>query len=139
MRAILIVTVTLLGSGTLALGQSRAEEDMLMAASALTKVVAAAEATARYANLPDGVGDEEFLGLATAHDPMLLAPLSGYRLKAFRKDRHAIVLVCDPERDIALLEDIGCTAEMDRHGWRDVPPPPCTPSIDVAAACSRAP
>lgn len=109
---------------------------MLIKASALTKLSAAAESAVRYKNAPEDLTDRALLQWATTHDPALLAPFSAYTLKVLRQDHHAVVLVCTEDGTIALLEDAGCTAELDRHRWRDMPGAVCGFSIEPRVACA---
>ncbi len=109
---------------------------MLIKASALTKLSAAAESAVRYKDAPEDLADRALLEWATSHDPALLAPFSAYTLKVLRQGRHAIVLVCTEDGAIALLEDAGCTAELDRHRWRDTPDAACGFSIEPRIVCA---
>jgi hypothetical protein len=52
-----------------------------------------------------------------------------------RQDGHAVVLVCDKDGKIGLLEDAGCSSEMDRHLWRENPPEPCEFTVKAQEAC----
>lgn len=135
MRAIILLAVVLAGCAGLPTDEQAREEEMLIAASALTKVAAAAEASVRYGNPPVSLSDEEFLQFATAHDPALLRPFAKYRLKALRQDRHAVILVCSADGMIALIEDAGCTAQSDRHHWRAVPAPACVFTLVPRKVC----
>lgn len=135
MRFGIAFLLALAGCTSIALGQTFSEEEMLVAASALTKVTTAVEAAERYGNPPDGLADQAFLDFATAHDPALLQPLSKYHLKVLRKDRHAVLLLCDSDGQIALLEDVGCTAQLDRHRWKVAPPKACAFSVDPSDIC----
>jgi len=109
---------------------------MLIKASALTKLSAAAESAVRYKDAPGELTDRALLQWATSHDPALLAPFSAYTLKVLRQDRHALVLVCTEDGTIALLEDAGCTAGLDRHRWRDTPEAVCGFSIETRVVCA---
>ena len=134
MRLAVLLVAVLTGCATLSPEQKHAEE-MLTAASALTKVAAAAEASVRYGNPPENLSDAEFLQFATAHDPALLRPFSKYRLKALRQDRHAVILVCSVDGAVALIEDAGCTAQSDRHHWKLIPPPSCNFTLQPGLLC----
>ncbi len=135
MRAIIFLAVFVAGCAGLPTEEQAWEEEMLIAASALTKLAAAAEASVRYGNPPENLSEEEFLQFATAHDPALLRPFAQYRLKALRQDRHAVILVCSADGMIALIEDAGCTAQLDRHHWRTTPAPSCRFTIELGKAC----
>lgn len=111
-------------------------EEMYIKASALTKLAAAVESTVRYKNPPPELSESELLTLATQHDPVLLENFKGYKVRALQRDRHSVVLVCDPIADRALLEDAGCTGPMDRHRWMDKPEP-CEFSVDLSEVCGK--
>lgn len=134
MRLAVLLVAVLTGCATLSPEQKHAEE-MLTAASALTKVAAAAEASARYGNPPENLTDVEFLQFATAHDPALLQPFAKYQLKSIRKERHAVILLCSADGVVALVEDAGCTAQVDRHHWQSAPTPPCAFTLEPAKIC----
>ena len=134
MRLAVLLMAVLTGCVTITPEQKHAEE-MLTAASVLTKVAAAAEASVRYGNPPENLSDAEFLQFATTHDPALLQPFAKYRLKALRQDRHAVILVCSADGSIALIEDAGCTAQLDRHHWKLTPPPSCNFTLQPRLFC----
>lgn len=135
MRVVVFLAMLLAGCAGLPTEEQARDEEMLIAASALTKVAAAAEASVRYGNPPESLSDEEFLKFATAHDPALLQPFAKYRLKALRQERHAVILVCSADGSIALIEDAGCTAQSDRHHWKQAPPPSCNFTVKPGPLC----
>ena len=135
MRFAALFVFVLVGCVTVASGQAYSDEEMLVAASALTKVASATEAAARYGNPADDMSDQAFLELATAHDPSLLKPLTKYQIRVLRKDHHAITLLCSADGTVALIEDAGCTGPSDRHHWQSVPVPPCGFTLDPAGVC----
>ena len=139
MRLVMTILVVLAGCVNLATGQTYSEEEMMTAAAALTKVSAAAEANLRYGSASDTQSDAEFLAQSVAHDPGLLAPFSAYQIQAKRQGGHAAILICRTDGAIALLEDAGCTAAMDRHRWRDDPKGPCVFTVDLVQLCPAAP
>ena len=110
-------------------------EKMYILGSALTKLSASVEATVRYEDPPEGIGDMELLILSTKHDPGLLGPFTDYTVCVSRQDGHAVVLMCDKDGKIGLLEDAGCSSEMDRHLWKEDPPKPCKVTLDAKEAC----
>src|SRR5450830_1581469 len=89
MRGLLACAVVVATLGCASIGQSPNEETMLIKASALTKLSAAAESAVRYKDAPEDLTDRALLQWATSHDPALLAPFSAYTLKVLRQDRHA--------------------------------------------------
>jgi hypothetical protein len=108
-------------------------ETMYIKASALTKLSSAMEATVRYDSPPPGLSEQELLKLATKDDPALLENFTGYTLKVLTYNRHAVVLVCEPVGNVALLEDAGCTGKMDEHRWKT--PAPCEFTIKIDGVC----
>lgn len=135
-RIVLLASLsTILVTGCATAGPSVDSESMYVTASALTKLTASVESTVRYKNPPDDIADEELLRLATEHDPSLLAPFSGYVIRVLREDRHAAVLVCSEDGSSGLLEDIGCTAAMDKHLWQ-IEGSGCMFTTSPAIACA---
>lgn len=134
MKVISVLLIFLAAWSSAPSAQTQSEEEMLIMASALTKVAAAAESAARYKEPPTDISEQEFLKFSTSHDPSLLEPFSGYKLRAQRKSRRAVILVCSADGAIRLLEDAGCTAALDRHHWRG-PSAPCEFSINLTEIC----
>ena len=112
------------------------EEQYYQLATSLSKLSKAVEAVVAFDDPPAGTSGEELLALATAHDPSLLTPFTGYSVQAVRQGEHASVMVCTDDRDKALLEDAGCSAALDRHAWKNKPLPPCEPAVDLDKVCS---
>lgn len=111
-------------------------EEMFVRASALTKLSTAVESTVRYKNPPASWTNSELLTAATAHDPQLLSSLAPYKVLVSTQNRHAVVLLCTPSGDRALLEDAGCTAQLDRHHWQGSSIP-CAFTVSAAQVCDR--
>ena len=110
-------------------------EKMYVLGSALTKLSASVEATVRYEDPPEGIGDKELLDLSTKHDPGLMEPFAEFALRVSRQDGHAVVLVCDKDGKVGLLEDAGCSSEMDRHLWKENPTKPCDFTVKTKEVC----
>ena len=127
--------VLLLASGGCTTSRAAEAENMYVLGSALTKLSASVEATVRYEDPPEGISDKELLDLSTKHDPVLMDPFVDYTLRVSRQDGHAVVLVCDKEGQVGLLEDAGCSSEMDMHLWREDPPKPCEFTVKAQEAC----
>lgn len=134
MKTYLLALICLAVWSSVATAQVVTEDEMLVKASALTKVAAAAESAARYKDPSPDLSEREFLEFSTQHDPSLLEPFAGFMLRAMWRDRRGIVLVCSADGTIRLLEDAGCTAELDKHHWREQQSP-CEFSIDIAGTC----
>lgn len=105
-------------------------------ASALTKLSSAVEAAVRYEAPPADATDEQLLHMATAHDPGLLEPFATYYLDVLVVNGHAVLLVCEVGQTRGLLEDVGCSARLDRHIWRELQGT-CQAVLDVKTVCTR--
>jgi hypothetical protein len=102
---------------------------------ALTKLTAVADASVEYGNPPPDVDEAALLDYVTRRNPKVLAPFAGFAVRVVAEDKHAIVLVCDDRRTRALLEDVGCTMNVDRQAWKDAPAPPCAFTLHVRSTC----
>lgn len=133
-RAIILLALFLLTACT---STSAKKEEMYTLASALTKLSSAVEATVRYNPPSENLTDQQLLELATLHDPSLLLPFKSYQIQVKKENRHAIVLVCKQKDSPALLEDAGCSAEMDKNHWLNKPPVPCVFTLDTGSVCAQ--
>jgi hypothetical protein len=113
------------------------EREMNFLASALTKLSAAVDATARYGQLPADATGADLLTAATADDLGLVAPFSGYTIRVQRSGRFSSILICDRQGANALLEDAGCTAKLDEHRWSAPSPQRCEFTLNLNAVCAR--
>lgn len=112
------------------------EREMNSLASALTKVSAAVDASARYRRSTDSLDEEQLLKVSTAHDASLMKPFEGMTVRVLRVGRDSAVLVCQANHGRALLEDAGCTARLDAPRW-NTSPNPCEFTLDVKQICAR--
>ena len=134
-RSIVVWLVISMSTGCCTMVQAANSDKMYVLGSALTKLSASVESTVRYNNPPEGISDAELLTLSTKHDPGLMELFTDYTVRVSRQDRHAVVLVCDKQGKIGLLEDAGCSSEMDRHLWKEHPPKPCEFTLKVKEVC----
>lgn len=132
----LVVSATVLASAACAGASGQySESEMNSLASALTKLSSAVDGAVRYRHASPLLEEEELLKLATAQNPRLLAPFSGMKVKIQRDGAETVLLVCEPKRNVALLEDAACSARMEKHRWRDQPRSECTFTVDLREAC----
>ena len=110
-------------------------EAMLIKASQLTKLSIVVESTVRYKNPPADLDEQSLLKLATQHDPQLLENFSGFKVRVLSKKHHSIVLICTEDGQRRLLEDAGCTPELDQHYWRDSQNQPCEFTVSTETLC----
>lgn len=112
-------------------------ETMRPLASALTHLSPQVEAVVRYGTPPTNATDEELLKLATKSDPGFLDSFKGYKLRVHSQDRHAIVLLCNEDGKRGLLEDLGCTAVLDRNLWKEDAAMPCEFTLSIGLGCGK--
>lgn len=112
------------------------QEKVFTLASALTKLSSTVEATVRYENPDKNLSDEELLKFSTKDDSSLREPFSDYKVKILNENRHAIVLICTQDETKALLEDVACTGEMDKHHWQLEEGKPCSFTLSTSI-CNR--
>lgn len=114
---------------------STSEEEMYEKASALTKLTGMVEVIVVYSEDESNLTDAELLEEATAHDPTVLDQFENYELRASQKGGHAVVTMCDANGSEALLQDLGCTAKLDKHFWQTKTQEPCTTEQVNAPTC----
>lgn len=131
-----VVAVLLASAACTAPAFAQDSDELMVKASKLTKLTTAVESTVRYKDPPANLTETELLALSVEHDPSLLSPFEGHTMRVLSKDRHAAVLVCNQDGSRGLLEDVGCTAEMDRHQWRDDPTAACQFTVDLDSICA---
>jgi hypothetical protein len=115
---------------------TNSNETMRPLASALTKLSSETEALVRYGN-PPAATEEELLKLATKNDPGFLDTFKGYTLHALPQGRHVIILLCTEDRKRGLIEDLGCTASLDRNLWKEDAAMPCEFTLSVELGCQQ--
>jgi len=93
------------------------------------------ELTVLYKNPSPDLSDRELLELAVQHEPGLLIPFDTYRVRVLSEEKHAVVLVCTPDGNIGLLEDVGCNGQLDKHLWPEKPAVPCAFTVKPAEIC----
>ena len=83
---------------------------------------------------PRDMEDKDILELATEHDHDLLAgEFRCFQLKVEYQAGHAVLLLCSKDGSRALMEDVGCSAPLDRKAFdKDLP---CAFTLKVNAAC----
>ncbi len=113
----------------------REPDEMYTRAAALKKLSAAVESAVQYKDAPPELADDALLRFAVAHNPSLLDGFEGYVLKARNSNAHAVVLLCDGTGKYALIEDAGCTGEVDVQHWSRAASSPCDFTLDVVTLC----
>ena len=129
----ILLTCTL--AATLTSCAAQDARQMYAKASALTKLSAAVEATVLYKDPSSELTDNELLRLSTAGDSTLFQEFNSFSLRVHKASNAVIVLVCNLDGTVALLEDASCTAKLDRHHWRDSASAQCEFTLNAAETC----
>jgi len=84
----------------------------------VTKLTKAVEAKVYYhQECTAKMTEKEVLYYSIAHDPQLLEPFVGMRIRIEQQNKHAIVLICTSAGK-AIFEDAGCTSTLD-WSWKE--------------------
>jgi hypothetical protein len=113
------------------------DEKMLSLAVSLTKLSTKVESVVRYGNPPENASTNDLLKLAVQRESTLLDDFSGYEIRIISSEKHAILLLCSGDGKRGLLEDLGCTAMLDRNLWREESDMPCRVSLSVELGCGQ--
>lgn len=115
---------------------SGTDERMSDLAAALVPVSSAVDGYVNFSDPPADLNGQELLIQATEHNPKLLERFSGYVVVVRRDGDASSVLVCDENREHALIEDSGCTGEYtDARLWEQTPAPACEFQLDLQQVC----
>jgi len=132
---LVIITYALLLQGCASVNKNEKNNELMnIKASSLIKLSQAVETTVSIDMPDESMSDEEIFKISTEDDPSLLGPFAGYLLKINREGGHAVILMCNADGSIGLLEDAGCTAKMDEHLWQKKNS--CQFTISVAVLCN---
>lgn len=133
-KGLFLLTIGVLVAGCIG-GYTKNQEEYFKLGSALTKLSKALDFVISFEEPPIETTSPELLGMATSNNPSLLEPFEDYQLKVIRKDSSAIILVCSTDGQYAILEDVTCSAAMERHAWKEQPAPPCLATLQPATIC----
>jgi hypothetical protein len=136
-RALLASVACVALWGCSAGGQSFDREEMLVRASALTKVARAVASAVQFKDAPANISEDELLRFATQHDPEMLEPFRDYAIRARRAGMASSVLMCTRDRRTGLIEDSGCSAASDANLWDRTPPAPCEFQLNLDQVCPK--
>ncbi len=112
------------------------EENLAPLGPALTKLCFAVEACIRGDNPPAaGMSDDLILKKCTDYDPTLLEPFRGYNIKVLRQSGRVVLLVCNQNNTMGLLEDACCTGRLEKRTWKETSEQPCQFTISLDDVC----
>ncbi len=106
------------------------EKNMSRAAADLIRLTYAVQGEIMRGAAP---GDD-LLALACGRDPALCAAVSEFHTSVKQDGDNAVLLLCTRDGGRALLEDIGCTPQIDFKPWEkdDLP---CVFTLNAADVC----
>lgn len=111
-------------------------EEMFDLASKLKDLATAVDGTLKFSDTKFDQSTHSQTALlleAVNNDVQKLEPFSDYELILSIQEDNAILLLCDD--DIALIEDIGCTAKSDLQHWQATQSHSCQITLDATALC----
>lgn len=100
----------------------------------MQKLTRAVDGYVRYRHPPVSMTTEEILLQSTADDPGLREPFTEFVIELSRAGNDSVLLVCDAERTYALMEDSGCTPEVDKQ-YLESSPVPCSFTLEPQEKC----
>ena len=80
------------------------------------------------------MNSDQILEKATEHGKGLLTPFGRMSREVLREGDNVVVLLCDSYRNVALMEDSGCTAKVDNN-YMGTSTPPCAFTLAPAELC----
>ena len=111
------------------------EEEMLILASALTKVTAAFDSYVRYGDINESASVDDLFKSSVEHDPGLLSPFANFHLEPVHHEGGGYLLMCPVDKSEALLADAGCTGSFDQHLWQTPQHEACALPADLPLQC----
>ena len=100
----------------------------------MQKLTRAVDGYVRYDKPDAAMNSDQILEKATEHDKVLLTPFGRMSLEVLREGDNVVVLLCDSYRNVALMEDSGCTAKVDNN-YMGTSTPPCAFTLAPAELC----
>lgn len=119
----------------LLLSSCAGRENMYSLSAKLNKLTTTAEGYEQFGNPKPGLSGDEFLQEAVKKDPDLLKQFEEYPILLKRESGNVSIVLCSPDGEQALLQDVGCTSYFDRHIWKESIKLPCEQPTDAFAVC----
>jgi hypothetical protein len=83
----------------------------------------------------DSIDDHRLLVLLKERMPQKFAPLRGYQIEAQIQGSNVVMLLCDSNSNVALMEDAGCNYRLDKALWKLDNKTSCDFTIDTGKYC----
>lgn len=138
-RYIIAIVFGIIAAGSLAacaVWWKSNDEKMSDLAAGLVPVSSAVDGYINFSDAPADLNSDALLVKATESNPKLLEQFDAYVVLVRRDGLASSVLLCDKDREHALMEDSGCTGErFDARLWEQEPTPPCDFQLDIQQLC----
>ncbi|MFT6907706.1 MAG: hypothetical protein ACJAS1_004390 [Oleiphilaceae bacterium] len=108
------------------------DEKMYDLASQFKDLAQAIDGSIKFGETEFENGDKA-LETVSKEYPDKVAPFAKYTIKVDMQGDNAVLLLCDA--DIALIEDAGCNAVLDKIYWQEVTQNSCAFTIDSHQLC----
>lgn len=131
MKIALFLLISVLSVGCSASKQYN-DEEMYDLASQLKDLAQTVDGSIKFGKTVIENGDKALEIVSNEH-PDKVAPFTKYIIKVDIQDDNAVLLLCDA--DIALIEDAGCNAILDKTYWNNVVQNSCAFTIDSHQLC----
>lgn len=127
-----VAFLAILVSGCSSQANTKDPETMYDIASELKDISTAVQGLVKYSDASN-LSEPDILLEAVDNDSTRLEIFADYKLRVRVDDQRSSVLLCDD--DVALIEDTGCTPEVDLHHWNSGAANQCHFTIDLADLC----
>ncbi|TMP08943.1 hypothetical protein CWC11_04245 [Pseudoalteromonas sp. S3178] len=132
MKHLLCISLIVLLSGCYT-SKNNNPEIMADLASQLKDIATAVDGTLKFSETPYSSTDE-LLKAAVNNDLSKLAPFKAYTLIVDAQKNNAVLLLCD--KNSALIEDVGCTAQSDIQHWQAKKAQKCEITVNAQQFCN---
>ncbi|MBQ4858482.1 hypothetical protein [Pseudoalteromonas sp. MMG007] len=133
MKHSLLATLLILAMGCTTSSQNKSPELMSDLASQLKDIATAVDGTLKFSDTKFESTDA-LLMAAINNDLSKLAPFDTYTLIVDVQKNNAVLLLCD--KNSALIEDVGCTAQSDIQHWQAKKAQKCEVTANAQKLCN---
>jgi hypothetical protein len=113
------------------------DDEMYVLSAALIKLSKFIEPSAQYGRFNESTPSEEILAYVRERDSSLLDSFLDRKIMARVRQKHSVVLICLADGSAGLLEDAGCSPELDGHLWQSDPAADCSFTLNINTVCQE--
>ncbi len=133
MKDLLLATLLMLAMGCTTSSQNKSPELMSDLASQLKDITTAIDGTLKFSDTKFESTDA-LLMTSINNDLSKLAPFKAYTLIIDVQKNNVVLLLCD--KNSALIEDVGCTAQSDIQHWQAKKAQKCDVTVNAQQFCN---